>query len=431
MIPELAISAALTLTALTLWATNLIPAYLTSLMFFTVAMLAGLAPITVTFAGFTSSALWMIFAGLILGCAIQNSGLALRMGYYVSRRVATAPYWIIIATLIGWGTLLSFIMPAALGRIVLTLPIVLSLAQRLGFSPDSRGYTGLILATGSGCFFPAFGILPSNVPNIVWMGAIETLNQGTIPLYATYLLLHFPILGLVKAAFITLLIVILYQDSPNPPQQSSLPPPLSSAERFLIALLTCGLVLWMSDFIHHISPAWIGLALALICLFPRASLVPERVFLHIDLQPFFYVAGIISLGAVIHHVGLGDFITRNILSALPLDPNAPEFNWAIFILLSLIIGLFATLPGIPIILTPLAPELASLSGLSIDNVLMLQVLGFSTVFFPYQSPPLMIALQLGKVSLIEGTKFCLILSLATILLLFPLTYLWWKLLGWL
>ena len=36
--------------------------------------------------------------------------------------------------------------------------------------------------------------------------------------------------------------------------------------------------LWMSDMFHHISPAWIGLGVALVCLLPGVELVPMAAF---------------------------------------------------------------------------------------------------------------------------------------------------------
>jgi hypothetical protein len=82
------------------------------------------------------------------------------------------------------------------------------------------------------------------------------------------------------------------------------------------------------------------------------------------------------------------------------------------------------------VLTPLANDMANAAGLPVQTVLMTQVLGFSMVLFTYQAPPLVMAVQLGGLKPITVTKFCLILTLATILFLLPINFLWWRLLGW-
>ena len=64
-------------------------------------------------------------------------------------------------------------------------------------------------------------------------------------------------------------------------------------------------------------------------------------------------------------------------------------------------------------------------------MLMLQVPAFSTVFLPFESPPIMIALQLGGVGVGPATKLCLSLAAMTVVLLFPLDFLWFRILGYL
>nr|WP_243729926.1 hypothetical protein [Shewanella decolorationis] len=88
------------------------------------------------------------------------------------------------------------------------------------------------------------------------------------------------------------------------------------------------------------------------------------------------------------------------------------------------------MPGVPTVLTPMAADLANATGFSLPAVLMTQVIGFSTVIFPYQVAPLILAMQLSQEPLTHLLKVTLPLALITLLLLMPLDYLWWLLLGW-
>jgi di/tricarboxylate transporter len=54
---------------------------------------------------------------------------------------------------------------------------------------------------------------------------------------------------------------------------------------------------------------------------------------------------------------------------------------------------------------------------------------FSTVILPYQSPPMMIAMHMGGVSLKDGARLCLVLAVITIVVVLPLDLLWWRVLG--
>jgi di/tricarboxylate transporter len=89
-----------------------------------------------------------------------------------------------------------------------------------------------------------------------------------------------------------------------------------------------------------------------------------------------------------------------------------------------------TIPAVPAVLAPLADDFARAAGLPVETVLMVQVLSFSTLLFPYQGPPLVVAMALGGVRFADATKMTLALAAVTVLVLMPLDYLWWRLLGW-
>ncbi|EAU1012619.1 citrate transporter, partial [Salmonella enterica] len=70
-----------------LWATSLLPEFMTALLFFAVAMIAKIAPPEVIFGGFASSAFWLVFSGFVLGIAIRKTGLADRAARVLSSRL--------------------------------------------------------------------------------------------------------------------------------------------------------------------------------------------------------------------------------------------------------------------------------------------------------------------------------------------------------
>ena len=95
------------------------------------------------------------------------------------------------------------------------------------------------------------------------------------------------------------------------------------------------------------------------------------------------------------------------------------------------LGVVSTMPGVPAILVPIAGDMQAASGLSLEAVLMAQVLGFSTVWFPYQVPPIIVGMQLGGVPLIDGLKATMSTAALSIIVLIPLDAVWWRLLGYL
>lgn len=411
-----------------LFATGAIPEYQTSLMFFLACMLFSLAPAKVVFAGFMSGAFWLVFGGLILGVAIKNTGLGEKLAEFISN---TAPptYTGIIAGVVLSGVLLAFLMPSSLGRLVLFMPIALAVAEHCGFPDGSNGRTGIVLAAAFGSTVPAFAILPANVPNMVLAGTAEAV-YGIHMLYGQYLMLFFPVLGILKAVCIIWLIVYLYPDSPKVTSTSyDEKPSLGPAQKKLALLLAGAIFLWMGDSLHGISAAWIALGAALFLMLPGNGITENEDYLRrINFGPLFFVAGIMGLGAIIAHFGMGTWLASAFIRLLPDSPSSFE-SYLYLSLMSAITGVFATLPGVPAVLTPMAETLSHTTKLPIQTILFTQVVGFSTMILPYQAPPILVGIRIAGVGLKVAAKTGLILAVITITLFYPLQYFWWNLIN--
>ena len=426
-------TAALAVITIGFWATGIIPEHITSLLFFLLAMLFSIATPEVVFSGFASAAVWLVFGGLIIGVAIMSTGLGRRIADWIAIRLHGS-YLRIISGLVTTGVLFSFLMPSAMGRVVLLTPIAISIADHFGFKKGSKGRTGILLAIILGTFIPAFGILPANVPNMILTGMAETQYHITF-LYGPYLFLHFPVLGLAKAVLIVGLILWLYPDHPiAPPPRLEIGShaPMTRNETILARTLVVMLLLWMFDFLHHISPAWIALGGAVFLLFPGIDIVGKKQFNQkINWASIFFIAGILGLGGMINYSGLGQTLAAKIIALLPIGEGRDFVNYASISFASALTGIATTLPGIPAVFTPLSETLARTTGLPVKTVLMMQVIGFSTTIFPYQAPPIVIGMQLSGEKFASAAKLCAILAAITALFLLPINYFWWKLLGWL
>lgn len=421
-------SAAVVLLAIGLWVTGWLPEWLTGLIFFTLCMVGRVAPAGVVFAGFTSSATWLVFSGAVIGAAIMHTGLGDRLAGRLADTIGPS-LTRAIAAVAGFGLLLGFVMPSAMGRVMLMLPILQALAARFGYAEGSRGQRGIMLAGIFGTFLPTFSVLPANIPNNVFVGTVEAL-LGTPPTYGAYLWLHFPVLGLCKAGILTGLVLWLYRDASPQRREKTDRGRMSRAEMHLAFLLLAAVGAWATDVWHGIPAAWVGMIVAVWCLFPGCGLLGPRPFSALRFEPIFYVAAIVSMGVIAHHGGLGALVADRALAMLPLVPDAPAQTFGLLSGLSGMVGLLVTQPGIPPVMTSLAPSLAHATGWSVQAVCMTQVLGFSTVLLPYQAPPLVVAIQSGGLGARDVTRLCLLTAVLTVLILWPLDYLWWGVAGW-
>ncbi|SEG31305.1 SLC13 family permease [Marinobacterium lutimaris] len=424
-------SLAIVILTLGLLVTNALPGYMTALLFFLAALLSGIAPPDEVFSGFSSGALWLIFSGMVMGLAIKSTGLGARIAGLLGHHL-DGSYARLIFGLMAACTLLGFLMPSSMGRAVMMIPIGLAIADRCGFMAGSRGRTGVVLAVAFGCHMPTFAIMPANIPNMVMIGSAETVLDMTFS-YTHYLLLHFPVLGVLKAAVGSLLIVWLFREQPD--TEAALGPAetdgaAGQGQVRLLVVLALALGFWMTDSLHGISPAWVGLAAACLLLLPGFGLVGGKQLSEgIDITLLLFIAGILGLGQLVASTGLGDLLAVWLEQLLPLQQGADFINFMSLSLMSFVVSLVATLPGVPAVLTPVAPDLAVQTGWSVEAVVMTQVLGFSTVLFPYQSGPLLVSMQLAKEPLGQLLKITVPLTLITLFVLLPLDYLWWLLIG--
>ncbi len=418
----------LILVTIVLWATSALPEYLTALLFFAIAMAGKVVPPQTLFSGFASSAFWLVFSGFVLGIAIRKTGLADRAARAISARL-TDSWPVMVASIVLLSYALAFVMPSNMGRIALLMPVVGAMARRAGIEEGTRAWFGLALAVGFGTFQLSATILPANVPNLVMSGATES-SWGIHLNYLPYLLLHAPVLGILKGLVLIGLISWLFPGHPKPPRGLESPVPMSGDEKRLSWLLAVVLGLWVTESWHGVGPAWVGLAAACVTLLPRVGFINGEEFASgVNVRTCFYVAGILGLAAAVTQSGLGNAVGEWLMSVMPLDPRRPFTSFVALTGITSALNFIMTANGVPALYTTFAQSFSEASGFSLLSVIMIQVLGYSTPLLPYQASPIVVAMALGRVPARHGIKLCLVLALVTFLVLLPLNYGWFRLLG--
>lgn len=414
--------------AVGLWSTGRLPEYVTAIIVFFTAMVFGVAPAEVVFSGFGSGAVWLVFGGLVLGAAVHRSGLGRRAVGLLLHRPPQS-YLAFVARIACVGFLLALFIPSSTGRTILLTPIAMLAAEHLGYARGSRGYVGTVLASGLGTMFPAFALLPSNVPNMVMVGGAESLygvNFG----YGTYFALNFPVFGFVSLLVLPLLIHFFFREPIRPDASVAAELTWSPNERKLLVVLTLTLIVWASDAVHGISPAWVALGAAVALLAPRIGVLRAEDFIKdVDFGPWLFVAGVISLGAIAAHTGLGAAVGEHVLAWLELRPGEGFRTFAAITGLGMAVSLVTTISAAPAIMTPLAATLADSTGWPLAGVLMAQVGTWAVFPFPHQVPPVLVTLSLGGIPIRRIMVFFLTYFAIGVVLLLPLHYLWGAHLG--
>jgi di/tricarboxylate transporter len=421
-------AAGVILFAIVNWATGALPQHITALLLFLITVVLKIAPADVVFSGFHASATWLVFGGFIISIAAQQSGLAARIVRVLLTHLP-ARYLAMAAGLAGAGVLLSFIMPSASGRVVLMVPLAVALAGRLGFAERTRARHGLVIAAGWGTTIPAFGILPSNVVNMAFVGASESIF-GIGFTYFGYTVLNFPILGVLATMISVILITLLFGAKPNPQGDAEMGTRTSPAEQRLMAIMLIALAFWMTDSLHGISPAWVAMAAALLCTTPGIGVVSSSVMIKdVNYGAWMFVAGVIGVGAIANHTGLGAAMGEWLLATVPLSKDGGIVTFYEIFAVSAAVGLVTTFPAAPPIVTSFSDAIAQATGWPLKSVLLAQVPSWMIYAFPHQAPPVAIAMALGGVPMREGLRFLAVYFIIGILIVLPLQYYWGHMLG--
>ena len=411
-----------------MWATQALPEHITGLVFLLLVVLLGVAPAHVAFSGFTSATLWLVLGGLFIAEAVRSTGLGERFALGVLGRF-TRSYPLLVCGTVLVASVLCFLMPATLGRVLLLMPIITALARRVGFEAGSPGHTGLMLAAVLGTFQIGTGVLPANAPNLTLAGAAEAVHRVEFE-YGEYLLVQFPVLGVLKMPLIVAVTCWLFPARIRQAAVERALPPMSAAECRLSVILLIALALWATDSLHGIRPGWIALGAGLLVLMPRIGVIPVAAFNDtIKYGPFFYIGAVLGVGAVMSHTETSVAVGRLVLPHLALAPGEDFRNFVLLALMGSVACLITTNPAQPGLLVPLAQPIADATGWPLTTTLMTAAVGFSNVLLPYTVPPLMVAMQVTGIRFGAAARYTLALAVPCLLILVPLDYLWWRLIG--
>ena len=421
-------AAALLVVAVTLWSTHKLPEHVTALILMLGAVLMSIAPPSIAFSGFGSGGTWLIFGGLIIGAAISSAGLDKRIVDAILKRIKLS-YGGTIAALMLLSFLLAIIIPSTIPRILLLMPIALTIAERMGFEVGSRGANGIAMTVGVGSFFPSWSLLPANLPVVVHIAAIETI-YGIAPNYGEHFIIHFPVMGLLRGAVCGLVLYFLFRSEAGVVQHRVRLKPLSAQGRRLLWLLAITLGFWVTDFLHGIAPGWIALAAAIIILMPCSGILAEDAFRSkINFSPVFYIAGILSIGAILSNSGLDVWLASYLIELLKFEKDQNAINFGLILGIGLCSSLAMTAPGAPALTVPLAEALADATGMPLLTVLMAELTGQSLVLLPYAAPPAAVAIIVGGVRVIDAVKSMFFTTMATTIFLTPIQYFYWVTIG--
>ena len=394
----------------------------------------GVVRFPVAFSGFSNDTPWFLFAALLIGRVAGKSGLARRLAYSVMLRVG-GTYSRILLGLIITDFLLTFIVPSGLARVVILATIALALIEAFRAEKGSNVARGMFLImTYTGNLFDK--MILAGAGSITAAGAMTKFG-GIEVLYGQWLLAFLP------ASIITVLAAWRITLWLYPPEQANLAGgteffrtelaklgPWSLFEKKAAVLIGVAILLWVTDFLHHLPPAMIALGVGLFALLPPVGMLDESDMRQVNYMPVFFVAAAISMGNVLEATKGLELLTSTVFNRIEpflgnIFSTTAIMYWAGFIyhfFLASEISMLGTS-------MPLVMEFAKSHGM---NPLMLGLLwAFSAggKLFAYQSGVLVLGYSYGYFEARDLVRIGAWLTVVEFVVLMFLVPFYWPLIG--
>lgn len=375
-------------TTVIMWIFRLANEFIPSIFAILVILILDIAPPEVALSGFTSGSFFMAMSIFGISALLVSSGLTYRLVIYLFKILPLSQFWHSIAIFIT-GILMTPLLPSANGRISLATPILIDMAESLGYKPRGKATTRLAIATFSGFTMFSTIFLSSKAIHFVIIGLLP--NQVSDQFTWSFWFYASLVAGFVLLIFYILLtqILLVNDEKPNLSKeiidiQYKILGPLTKEEWAALGGILLFAVGIATSTIHKIQLPWIGLTVLYVILaFGYMSKKEFRI--NIDWTFLVYLGTLIGIVKSMSYIGIDKVLGKN-LAWLGVYSNT---NFPLFVLLLstaiLFMRLFIPNNATVAILASVLFPIASVSGVNPWIIGFIILIMSDAWILPYQS----------------------------------------------
>jgi len=396
--------------------------------------MSGVARFDTAFSGFADTSAWFLFGAVCFGLMAGQSGLARRLAYGIMRMLGHS-YSRLLLGLILSDFLLTAVVPSGIARLVIMAAIAIGLVEAFGVGRGSNIGRGMfIILTYTATIFDK--MLIAGASSITARGAIEKFGQVDV-LWSQWALAYLPC-DIIVVFIGWRLTLWMY-----PPEAEALPGGAdflqtelkamgvwSAREKRAAALSALAIVLWVTDFIHHIPAPMIGLGIGLLSIMPRIGVLTTDDVKKINFLPIFFVAAAVSLSNVLAQTKALELLTGVLLRWL--EPHITS-AWSSTLVLYWSAFAYHIVIGNEIAMLstslPLLMNFARQNGIDPLTLGMIWTFGAGPKIFMYESAVLVVGYSYGFFDNKDMLKIGACLSIATAIILLVIVPFYWPLIG--
>jgi anion transporter len=422
---------AVTLFTVIWWVFNIVPPAYATLLMLVGYILLGLATPAQVFEIWTLPLMWLIIGSFLIAAAVTKSGLAERVATFFIIRYATSYRSLIILTYV-LGFVLSFLIPHPFPRALLLMSLMRAIIQKSGMNQADAASVGLSV------------FVATTATSTILLTGDSTLNLATVGFSGLSLgWLDWPRYMAVPGILASLLMMSLHlvlfrQTGPVQIDRSTLKREqkkqgaITRLETVTLLWVGLALLLWCTDSLHGIDPAWVAILTVVGLSMPKVGDVLDAKDLSsgINWPILLFVVGAMAIGTVGKATGLADWLAETLLPATP--PENPYLFAALVggatMLIHMLLG--SALACMSIVAPPMVHYAVSAGWSPLFPALLVYTAVAIHYVFPFQHVAILLGQgETGGYSTRHVLKYGLPLTLVALLVLIPIEVTWWIILG--
>lgn len=422
---------ALSLLAVVWWAFGVVHPGYTALGLMVAWVLTHTAEPTVVFRLWTSPMMYLVIGGYLIAAAVEGSGLGRRIAYYFTARFVSS-FTSIIATCYILSFLLSFMIPHPWPRSFMIMSVMAIIIKSTKMEPKYAAQIGLT-AFAASC--------PTSMILLTGDSTLNVVSMNFAGVDASWLkwLIYMGVPGIITSLLLFVLQIKIFPQpknfSINKEEMRTLARnlgPITHQEKMVIFWVIVAIAFWMTDFIHHVHPGWVAIAVALLMTLPRigAGLKPSD-WGKVNIGTLFFLTAALGIGTVGGVTGMNKWLS---MTVLPAHVPSNIFIFALFVtafavVIHMVLGSVLAVMGI---ITPAIIAYTAGSGISpIVSSLLVYTAVNQHYLLPFHNMALLVGEgeEGGRYGAAEVFKLGLPLTVVVFFVTICVEIPWWRLIG--
>jgi solute carrier family 13 (sodium-dependent dicarboxylate transporter), member 2/3/5 len=410
-----------------LWVSEALPLGATALI---VLLLLGLCPglrVSDVAGGLAGDVVLFLIGALALGTAVEASGLAARAARFLVRSARGSPIRLYVQLIAGIP-LLALLIPSAITRNAILIPAYRDALKAMASGPAVRSGRAVMLA---------LGMLNPLASSALLTGGITSITAATLiggfSWLGWFALMAVPYYALLAGGAVIVRLLVGRFEAGSAAEAEALPPPqpLSPAERRTLAVLAITAGLWLTDQVHHLSPAIPALLGAALVLLPGTGVIAwSTLETRLSWGLILTVGASLSLASLMTSSGAAAWLGQLFLGQVSGLADAPRVLLAGLIVAVALVHLAITnLAACIALLVPISATLAASAGLNpVATGLVVTIAVDAVILYPVQTAANLMAFESGCFDRADVLKLGVaMLALTVLVVMVALPY--WALLG--